>query len=61
VFGVAYDSGLFGAPDGHDHSALVMIAPSTGTWVATVYAPITVTGDEVPIFRPIPARLKYQI
>jgi hypothetical protein len=30
-FGVAYDCGLFGIPDGHDHSALISIASATGT------------------------------
>ncbi len=50
-FGVAYDSGLFGVPDGHDHSAVLSIAGSTGTVAAVngviVYTPNTATGDDI--------------
>ena len=56
-FGVAYDSGLFGVPDGYDHSAVVLIAGSTGT-VAPAggqivsYTPNTITGDDIAMPRP---------
>ena len=55
AFGVAYDSGLFGAPDGHDHSALILlsIAPSTGTLNVPMYSVMNnVTGDSVVIYHP---------
>lgn len=50
-FGVAYDSGLFGVPDGHDHSAVLSVAASTGS-IASVnsiiaYTPNTITGDDI--------------
>jgi hypothetical protein len=49
-FGVGYDCGLFGPPDGHDHSVLISIAPSTGTVtgpVTAIFISQNVTGDAV--------------
>jgi hypothetical protein len=53
-FGVAYDCGLFGTPDGHDHSALISIASasSTGTLGTPMYAVLNnVTGEAVTVAR----------
>jgi hypothetical protein len=55
AFGVAYDSGLFGTPDGHDHSAVIAIsvAASTGSLAIPMYAVMNnVTGDNVAIYPP---------
>jgi hypothetical protein len=51
-FGVAYDCGLFGIPDGHDHSALISIASATGTLGMPMYAVLNnVTGEAVTVVR----------
>jgi hypothetical protein len=55
-FGVAHDCGLFGVPDGHDHSATVSIASSSGTLTMSsgvVYATNNVTGDDIAIPGPL--------
>lgn len=50
AFGVAYDSGLFGTPDGYDHSAMISVASSTGTLAWPAYAVLNnVTGEAVTI------------
>jgi hypothetical protein len=53
IFGVAYDSGAFGTPDGHDHSVVVSIAPSTAS-IALSNAVVVnnVTGEDVAIVPP---------
>jgi hypothetical protein len=49
-FGVAYDSGLFGTPDGYDHSAVISIAPSTSTVSMSMYAVMNnTTGEDILI------------
>ena len=61
AFGVAYDSGLFGTPDGFDHSAVIAIsvAPSTGTLNVPMYAVINnTTGEYVAINHPEPETIK---
>jgi hypothetical protein len=53
AFGVAYDGGLFGATDGHDHSALVSFAVSTGATVATIqFVTVNTTGEDVAVISP---------
>ena len=55
AFGVAYDCGFFGTPDGHDHSAFIAIsiAPSTGTVNMPMYSVVdNVTGNAVAIHPP---------
>jgi hypothetical protein len=53
ALGVGYDSGLFGTPDGHDHSALVSVAVSTGATVSTItYINNNVTGEDVAVVPP---------
>jgi hypothetical protein len=55
AFGVAYDCGLFGTPDGYDHSALIAISvtPSTGTLNVPAYSVVNnVTGAGVAIYQP---------
>jgi hypothetical protein len=55
AFGAAYDSGLFGQPDGFVHSAIVSIAGPTGPVAgppAVVYVQNTVTGDDVALSGP---------
>lgn len=49
AFGVGYDSGLFGTPDGHNHSAPVSfaVAGATGASVSNVHVTNNITGDEV--------------
>jgi hypothetical protein len=53
AFGVAYDSGLFGPTDGHDHSAVVSMpltaGTSTGLSLGSVYVPNAVTGEDVVV------------
>jgi hypothetical protein len=57
LFGTVYDSGWFGEPDGHDHSALVVM-PSVTTGSTSLsgasYVIISnaVTGDDVFVVRP---------
>jgi hypothetical protein len=60
AFGVAYDSGLFGPPDGHDHSALIaiFITPSTGTAISNYSVVDNVTGNSVAIHQPETIRLQ---
>jgi hypothetical protein len=59
-FGIAYDCGLFGPPDGHDHSAVVAIAPSPGSLGLSngsmAYVSNGVTGEEIAVFLPLPPR-----
>jgi hypothetical protein len=54
LFGVAYDSGLFGTPDGHDHSVVVSITPSTASSALTPNAVVVnnVTGEGVAVVSP---------
>ena len=58
AFGVVYDSGLFGTPDGYDHSAFISIASSTGTVAPPAPAVLTyavlnnVTGEDVTVLPP---------
>jgi hypothetical protein len=62
-FGVGYDSGLFGTPDGYDHSAVVSIAPSSGTVTVSGgvgYVTQAVTGEDIAVPLP-PARKLTQI
>jgi hypothetical protein len=50
AFGVAYDSGWLGRPDGHDHSAIVAIPAATGTVSLSngvLVAMNNITGDEI--------------
>jgi hypothetical protein len=55
IFGVAYDSGLLGPTDGHDHSVVFSSATSTVSISAgSLVMPNTVTGDEV--VAPLPNR-----
>jgi hypothetical protein len=53
IFGVAYDSGLLGPTDGHDHSAVVAVAAWTGTTAVNFYVPNTITGDDIAVTPPI--------
>ena len=58
-FGVAYDCGLFGPTDGHDHSAIISIAPSTGTVTGPVTAVLiaqNVTGEDIAMPLPAPPK-----
>jgi hypothetical protein len=59
-FGVAYDSGLFGTPDGHDHSAMISISSSTTSSVVVsggvVYGLNAVTGDDFAVPLPAPPK-----
>jgi hypothetical protein len=52
--GVAYDSGLFGAPDGHDHSVVFSVgASSTSSVAAGTFTVVSnITGDEVVVELP---------
>ena len=53
AFGVGYDAGLFGTPDGHDHSALVSFAVSTGATVTAIhFVTVNTTGEDVAIVPP---------
>jgi hypothetical protein len=53
AFGVAYDCGLFGAPDGYDHSAVLSMMPSTGSLAMPMYSVMNnITGDNVVIHQP---------
>ena len=54
AFGVTYDAGLFGTPDGHDHSAVISVAAtaaSTGL-PNTVIVFNNVTGENVVVVPP---------
>jgi hypothetical protein len=55
AFAVAYDAGLFGMPDGFDHSALISIsvAASTGTLNVPMAIMNNVTGDSIAIDHPL--------
>jgi hypothetical protein len=57
-FGVAYDSGLLGATDGQDHSALFAVSGATGTISSasgvTCAVVNNITGDTV--VAPLPLR-----
>jgi hypothetical protein len=58
-FGVGYDCGLFGPRDGHDHSAIISIAPSTGTVTGpypAIFISQNVTGEDIAV--PLPTRPK---
>jgi hypothetical protein len=58
-FGAGYDCGLFGSPDGHDHSAVISIPASTGTVTMSagvIYFTQAVTGQDVAV--PLPVTLK---
>lgn len=53
AFGVAYDAGLLGTPDGHDHSAVVSVATAVSTGLAnTVIVFNNVTGEDVAVVPP---------
>jgi hypothetical protein len=60
TFGVAYDSGFFGTPDGHDHSVMFAATTATGSVSSvsisggTLVTVSNVTGDE--IVAPLPNR-----
>jgi hypothetical protein len=54
--GVAYDGGLFGTTDGHDHSVVFSVAAtSTSSFAAGTFTVVSnITGDEV--VAPLPSR-----
>jgi hypothetical protein len=56
-FGVGYDCGLFGTPDGYDHSAVISIPASTTTVTMSnglVYVTQAVTGEDITV--PLPPK-----
>jgi hypothetical protein len=58
LFGVAYDSGAFGTPGGHDHCVVVSIAPSTASSALTPSAVMNnVTGEGVAVVPPMSFRI----
>jgi hypothetical protein len=59
IFGVAYDGGLFGTPDGSDHSAVMSItAGSTGPAGPSAYVQNTIAGDGVAVTPPILGKVR---
>jgi hypothetical protein len=58
-FGVAYDSGVFGTPDGHDHSAVISVSANTGSTVAVADRVIldSVLGEQIAT----PPRVPFKI
>jgi len=62
AFGVAYDGGLLGPTDGHDHSAVFSASVSaTGTNTGATYAVMNfVTGDEIVAMLPRQTPPKHQ-
>jgi hypothetical protein len=62
LFGVAYDSGLFGPTDGSDHSAVFAVPGATGTvspnsFGVTCSVVNNITGDVVGA--PLPRAIKF--
>src|SRR5271169_1309945 len=58
-FGVGYDCGLFGPPDGHDHSAIISITTSSGTITGPITAVLiaqNVTGEGITVPMPAPPK-----
>jgi hypothetical protein len=58
-FGVAYDSGSFGPPDGFDHSAVVTVTVATSSVTLSggvLSLTNNITGDGIAV--PPPARTK---
>ena len=58
-FGVLYDCGLFGPPDGHDHSAAISIAPSTGSLTISsgvFFVSQNNTGEDIAVPLPGPSK-----
>ncbi len=58
AFGVTYDSGFFGPPDGHDHSAVISMPVSTGSVAAVTYIINNMTGEDVAMQAPYDAIAK---
>jgi hypothetical protein len=59
AFGVGYDCGLFGPPDGFDHSAVISVPASTTTAsmsFGVVYVTQAVTGDDIVISLQAPTK-----
>lgn len=57
AFGVAYDSGLFGHPDGYDHSAVVTVAAtgvSASSIIGAVYISNPIEGSDFRVYTPNP-------
>jgi hypothetical protein len=58
-FGVGYDCGLFGNPDGHDHSAVISVASassSSSVSIGYTYLSNGITGEEIPVIPPGPPK-----
>ena len=64
TFGAVYDCGLFGAPDGYDHSAPISISASSATVTMSagaVYVTQAVTGEDIAVLLPPPTKRVTQV